>query len=147
MVGEGSPVQICSGLKDRGCLARPLGLNPPGLVGTELQRMAVRDGCGCKSVEESYKNHYNIQKGLSLSDFSCNFAESVITLTTSGLGERFHTMALMFFRVIENLGLYMWCVEVYLATKLKKENLPLPYPYCIPMLPTDVCARSSTHRI
>ena len=45
-----------------------------------------------------YKKHYNIQKGLSLSDFSCNFAESVIALTTSGLGERFHTMALMFFR-------------------------------------------------
>lgn len=45
-----------------------------------------------------WKNHYNIQKGLSLSDFSCNFAESVIALTTSGLGERFHTMALMFFR-------------------------------------------------
>jgi len=104
---EGSPVQICSGLKDRGYLARPSGLDPSGLAGTELQWIAVRDGCGCKSVEESYKNHYNIQKGLSLSDFSCNFAESVITLTTSGLGERFHTMALMFFRVIENLGLYM----------------------------------------
>ena len=102
---------------------------------------------GANPWKNHYKNHYNIQKGLSLSDFSCNFAESVIALTTSGLGERFHTMALMFFRVIENLGLYMWCVEVYLATKLKKENLPLPYPYCIPMLPIDVCARSSTHCI
>ena len=53
---------------------------------------------GANLWKNHYKNHYNIQKGLSLSDFSCNFAESVIALTTSGLGERFHTMALMFFR-------------------------------------------------
>ena len=53
---------------------------------------------GANPWKNHYKNHYNIQKGLSLSDFSCNFAESVIALTTSGLGERFHTMALMFFR-------------------------------------------------
>ena len=53
---------------------------------------------GANPWKNHYKNQYNIQKGLSLSDFSCNFAESVIALTTSGLGERFHTMALMFFR-------------------------------------------------
>lgn len=50
---EGYPVQICSGLKDRGCLARSSGTDPSGLARTELQRIAVRDGCGCKSVEES----------------------------------------------------------------------------------------------
>ena len=52
---EGYPVQICSGLKDRGCLARPSGLNPPGLVGTELQRIAAGAGCWRKSVEEGLR--------------------------------------------------------------------------------------------
>ena len=50
-----SPVQICSGLKDRGCPARPSGLNPPGLVGTELQRIAAGAGCWRKSVEEGLR--------------------------------------------------------------------------------------------
>ena len=58
----------------------------------------LEQGACANPWKNHYKNHYNIQKGLSLSDFSCNFAESVIALTTSGLGERFHTMALMFFR-------------------------------------------------
>lgn len=48
-------MQICSGLKDRGYLARPSGTDSPGLAGTELQRIAVRDGCGCKSVEEGLR--------------------------------------------------------------------------------------------
>ena len=57
-------VQICSGLKDRGCLARPSGLYPPGLAGTELQRIAVRDGCGCKSVEESLQESLQHPEGV-----------------------------------------------------------------------------------
>ncbi len=55
VVWEGYPMQICSGLKDRGYLARPSGTDSPGLAGTELQRIAVRDVCGCKSVEEGLR--------------------------------------------------------------------------------------------
>ena len=61
---EGYPVQICSGLKDRGCLARSSGLDPSGLAGTELQRIAVRDGCGCKSVEESLQESLQHPEGV-----------------------------------------------------------------------------------
>ena len=50
VAGEGSPVQICSGLKDGGYLARPSGTDPSGLAGTELQRIAAGAGCVCKSV-------------------------------------------------------------------------------------------------
>ena len=48
-------VQICSRLKDRGCLARPSGTDPSGLAGTELQRIAAGAGCWRKSVEEGLR--------------------------------------------------------------------------------------------
>ena len=91
-------VQICSGLKDRGRPARPSGLDPSGLAEQNCSGLLLGMDVGANPWKNHYKNHYNIQRGLSLSDFNCNFAESVIALTTSGLGERFHTMALMFFR-------------------------------------------------
>lgn len=55
VAGEGSPMQICSGLKDRGCPARPSGTDPSGLAGTELQRIAAGAGCWRKSVEEGLR--------------------------------------------------------------------------------------------
>ena len=64
VAGEGSPVQICSGLKDGGYLARPSGTDPSELAGTELQRIAVRDGCGCKSVEESLQESLQHPEGV-----------------------------------------------------------------------------------
>ena len=64
VAGEGSPVQICSGLKDRGCPARPSGQDPTGLEGTELQRIADSDGCGCKSVEESLQESLQHPEGV-----------------------------------------------------------------------------------
>ena len=48
-------VQICSGLKDRGCPARSSGTDPSGLVGAELQRIAAGAGCRRKSVEEGLR--------------------------------------------------------------------------------------------